>query len=76
GTNDFIEWDLVGAIIKPRFCGTANEFPVDWEACGARPRVGAGTAVADYPARRSTAARTRSSVAVSATRTKSAPAGP
>ncbi|MGW9285278.1 hypothetical protein ACWGSA_24535, partial [Streptomyces diastaticus] len=31
GTNDFIEWDLVGAIIKPRFCGTANEFPVDWE---------------------------------------------
>lgn len=31
GTGDYIEWDLVGAQIKPRFYGMFNEFPVDWE---------------------------------------------
>ncbi|MFJ6905613.1 LamG-like jellyroll fold domain-containing protein [Streptomyces griseoluteus] len=31
GTNDFIEWDLINATVKGRFCGVVNEFPVDWE---------------------------------------------
>ena len=31
GTSDVIEWDLVGATVKPRFWGMVNEFPVDWE---------------------------------------------
>ncbi|MFJ3663163.1 LamG-like jellyroll fold domain-containing protein [Streptomyces sp. NPDC090119] len=31
GTSDVIEWDLVGATVKPRFYGVVNEFPVDWE---------------------------------------------
>ncbi|MEU1275341.1 hypothetical protein [Streptomyces sp. NPDC005799] len=31
GTTDFAEYDLVGAIVKPRFWGMVNEFPVDWE---------------------------------------------
>lgn len=31
GTSDFIEWDLVGATVKPRFYGMVNEWPVDWE---------------------------------------------
>ncbi|MGW7239741.1 LamG-like jellyroll fold domain-containing protein [Streptomyces sp. NPDC054804] len=31
GSNDFVEWDLVGAEVRPRFYGMVNEFPVDWE---------------------------------------------
>ncbi|WP_406365306.1 LamG domain-containing protein [Streptomyces sp. NBC_00645] len=31
GTGDFIEWDLVGAEIRPRFYGMVNDWPVDWE---------------------------------------------
>jgi hypothetical protein len=31
GTNDYVEWDLVGANVRPRFYGMVNEFPVDWE---------------------------------------------
>jgi Concanavalin A-like lectin/glucanases superfamily len=31
GTNDYVEWDLVGATVRPRFYGVVNEFPVDWE---------------------------------------------
>jgi len=31
GTNDYVEWDLVGAEVRPRFYGVVNEFPVDWE---------------------------------------------
>ncbi|MEV8043571.1 hypothetical protein AB0P02_06920 [Streptomyces griseoluteus] len=31
GVSDYIEWDLVGAVVKRRFCGQVNEFPVDWE---------------------------------------------
>ncbi|MFF1843047.1 LamG-like jellyroll fold domain-containing protein [Streptomyces sp. NPDC058217] len=31
GTNDFVEWDLVGAEVRPRFWGMVNEFPVQWE---------------------------------------------
>lgn len=31
GTADYIEWDLVGADVRPRFYGMVNEFPVDWE---------------------------------------------
>jgi hypothetical protein len=31
GTADYVEWDLVGADVRPRFYGLVNEFPVDWE---------------------------------------------
>ncbi|MFE6482392.1 LamG-like jellyroll fold domain-containing protein [Streptomyces sp. NPDC057757] len=31
GSADYIEWDLVGAEVRPRFYGTINELPVDWE---------------------------------------------
>jgi hypothetical protein len=31
GTNDFVEWDLVGAEVRPRFWGLVNEFPVGFE---------------------------------------------
>ncbi|MET7914467.1 LamG-like jellyroll fold domain-containing protein [Streptomyces avermitilis] len=31
GTTGYIEWDLVGAEVRPRFYGMVNEFPVDWE---------------------------------------------
>lgn len=31
GTADYIEWDLVGADVRPRFYGVVNEFPVDWQ---------------------------------------------
>ena len=31
GTADYIEWDLLGAAVRPRFWGQVNEFPVDWE---------------------------------------------
>lgn len=31
GTAGYIEWDLVGAEVRPRFYGTVNEFPVEWQ---------------------------------------------
>jgi hypothetical protein len=31
GVQDYVEFDLAGAQIRPRFWGTVNEFPVDWE---------------------------------------------
>jgi hypothetical protein len=31
GTADYVEWDLVGAVVRPRFYGMVNQFPVDWE---------------------------------------------
>lgn len=31
GTTDYIEWDLVGAEVRPRFWGMVNEFPVEWQ---------------------------------------------
>ncbi|MFE9432149.1 LamG-like jellyroll fold domain-containing protein [Streptomyces sp. NPDC006640] len=31
GSAGYIEWDLVGAEVRPRFYGVVNEFPVDWE---------------------------------------------
>ncbi|MDG9717396.1 LamG-like jellyroll fold domain-containing protein [Streptomyces sp. DH24] len=31
GTADYIEWDLLGATVRPRFWGMVNEWPVDWE---------------------------------------------
>lgn len=31
GTTDYAEYDLLGAIVRPRFWGMVNEFPVDWE---------------------------------------------
>ncbi|MFD5875711.1 LamG-like jellyroll fold domain-containing protein [Streptomyces sp. NPDC060322] len=31
GTGDYVEWDLVGAQVRPRFWGIVNEWPVEWE---------------------------------------------
>ncbi|MFZ3569964.1 LamG-like jellyroll fold domain-containing protein [Streptomyces sp. BH097] len=31
GTGDYVEFDLVGATIRPRFYGTVNEWPIEWE---------------------------------------------
>jgi hypothetical protein len=31
GTADYIEWDLVGADVRPRFYGMVNEWPIEWE---------------------------------------------
>lgn len=30
GTADYVEWDLLGARVRPRFYGMVNEFPVQW----------------------------------------------
>ncbi|MGW3024837.1 hypothetical protein [Streptomyces sp. NPDC001221] len=39
GVSDFIEWDLVGATVKPRFYGMVNEWPVDWEGLNSKVTV-------------------------------------
>ncbi|MEU1302784.1 LamG-like jellyroll fold domain-containing protein [Streptomyces shenzhenensis] len=39
GINDFVEWDLVGAHIRPRFYGLVNEFPVGWQGMVATAKV-------------------------------------
>ncbi|MEU0831302.1 hypothetical protein [Streptomyces sp. NPDC005969] len=31
GTGDYAEWDLLGAQVRPRFYGTVNEWPIQWE---------------------------------------------
>ncbi|WP_331719532.1 LamG domain-containing protein (plasmid) [Streptomyces sp. NBC_01259] len=31
GTADYVEWDLLGAQVRPRFYGMVNEWPVQWE---------------------------------------------
>ncbi|MEE4493586.1 LamG-like jellyroll fold domain-containing protein [Streptomyces sp. BE230] len=31
GTADYMEWDLLGALVRPRFYGMVNEWPVEWE---------------------------------------------
>lgn len=39
GTAGYIEWDLVGAEISPRFYGMVNEWPVEWEGLVSRVTV-------------------------------------
>ncbi|MET9099938.1 LamG-like jellyroll fold domain-containing protein [Streptomyces antibioticus] len=39
GTSGYIEWDLVGAEVKPRFWGVVNEFPVSWEGLASHVKV-------------------------------------
>lgn len=41
GTEDYAEWDLVGAQVRPRFWGTVNEWPVTWEGLLAKVTVSA-----------------------------------
>lgn len=31
GTPDYVEWDLLGGVVRPRFYGMVNEWPVQWE---------------------------------------------
>ncbi|MFD7791034.1 hypothetical protein [Streptomyces sp. NPDC059759] len=39
GTTDTVEWDLVGAAVYPRFYGTVNEFPVEWQGLTSKVQV-------------------------------------
>ena len=39
GVQDYVEFDLAGATIKPRFYGVVNEFPVDWEGLVSTVRI-------------------------------------
>jgi hypothetical protein len=39
GTAGYIEWDLVGAEIRPRFWGVVNEFPVSWKGLASMTKV-------------------------------------
>ncbi|MDX2520597.1 MULTISPECIES: LamG-like jellyroll fold domain-containing protein [Streptomyces] len=36
GTSGYIEWDLVGAEVRPRFWGVVNEWPVRWKGLSSR----------------------------------------
>ncbi|MEU9946932.1 hypothetical protein [Streptomyces sp. NPDC047939] len=31
GAGDYLEWDLLGGVVRPRFYGMVNEWPVQWE---------------------------------------------
>ncbi|MGW1609406.1 hypothetical protein ACWCQZ_08410 [Streptomyces sp. NPDC002285] len=31
GTGDYVEWDFLGATVHPRFFGTVQDWPVEWE---------------------------------------------
>ncbi|MFG3180050.1 hypothetical protein ACGFZC_34030 [[Kitasatospora] papulosa] len=41
GTAGYVEWDSVGAQIRPRFWGMVNEFPVEWEGLHSKVTVSA-----------------------------------
>lgn len=41
GTPDYIEWDYLGSIVRPRFYGTVNEFPVEWEGLASSVSISA-----------------------------------
>ncbi|MCX4786459.1 LamG domain-containing protein [Streptomyces sp. NBC_01221] len=41
GISDYIEWDYLGAQVRPRFYGVVNEWPVEWEGLLSRVTVSA-----------------------------------
>ncbi|GGY81089.1 hypothetical protein CP967_08675 [Streptomyces nitrosporeus] len=41
GTGDYVEWDYLGAVIRPRFYGTVNEWPVAWEGLASSVAISA-----------------------------------
>ncbi|MGW0785748.1 LamG-like jellyroll fold domain-containing protein [Streptomyces sp. NPDC002913] len=41
GTPDVIEWDYLGAMIRPRFWGMVNEFPVSWDGLASSVQISA-----------------------------------
>ncbi|WP_404974895.1 hypothetical protein [[Kitasatospora] papulosa] len=41
GTAGYVEWDSVGAQIRPRFWGMVNEFPVEWEGLASSVSISA-----------------------------------
>ncbi|MFC9036800.1 LamG domain-containing protein [[Kitasatospora] papulosa] len=41
GTAGYVEWDSVGAQIRPRFWGVVNEFPVEWEGLHSKVTISA-----------------------------------
>ncbi|MFG2589046.1 LamG-like jellyroll fold domain-containing protein [Streptomyces sp. NPDC048438] len=41
GTPDYIEWDYLGAQIRPRFYGMVNEWPIEWEGLHSKVTISA-----------------------------------
>ncbi|MFJ9394662.1 hypothetical protein ACIRQT_07230 [Streptomyces californicus] len=41
GTGDYTEWDYLGAMVYPRFCGTVNEWPVTWSGLASSVSISA-----------------------------------
>lgn len=41
GTGDVVEWDLLGAKIRPRFWGVVNEWPVSWQGLASSVSISA-----------------------------------
>ncbi|MGW6652490.1 hypothetical protein AMK23_26350 [Streptomyces sp. CB02130] len=41
GTADYAEWDLLGAVVRPRFWGVVNEWPVTWNGLQSSVSIGA-----------------------------------
>ncbi|MFJ1808550.1 MULTISPECIES: LamG-like jellyroll fold domain-containing protein [unclassified Streptomyces] len=39
GTAGYIEWDLIGAEVRPRFYGQVNEWPVEFEGLGSKVAI-------------------------------------
>lgn len=39
GVQDYVEFDLVGASVRPRFYGMVNEWPVEWEGLYSKVQV-------------------------------------
>lgn len=39
GTGDVVEFDLVGATVRPRFYGMVNEFPIEWEGLHSKVQI-------------------------------------
>ncbi|MEV1063372.1 LamG-like jellyroll fold domain-containing protein [Streptomyces sp. NPDC050263] len=39
GATGYIDWDLVGADVRPRFWGVVNEFPVSWKGLIAQTKI-------------------------------------
>ncbi|KPL29065.1 hypothetical protein JI76_28490 [Streptomyces anulatus] len=41
GTPDYAEWDYLGAVVRPRFYGTVNEWPVSWSGLASSVSISA-----------------------------------
>ncbi|MFJ8221400.1 hypothetical protein [Streptomyces griseus] len=41
GAPDVVEWDYLGAVVRPRFYGTVNEWPVSWSGLASSVSISA-----------------------------------